>query len=223
MKERRAISEATTILAILVVLLLASLVWLPPLSLVWVVAILFTLYFFRDPERIPLDDDEVAVSPADGKIVGIDNLIEPEILRRRMIRVSIFLSVIDVHVNRAPIAGKILYSEPRKGKYYDARDERSGLDNVARMWVIEGKDHTVGVRQITGAIARRIVPWSVVGDVVAKAEKFGMIRFGSRTEIWLPEDSRVLVKVGESVRGGESMIAKLPTSPVAGELADDAA
>ncbi|MGC1480554.1 MAG: phosphatidylserine decarboxylase [Chthoniobacterales bacterium] len=204
---------------ILAILLLVSLIWVPVLVPLWIVAILFTLYFFRDPERVPPDDDEVAVAAADGKVVGIDNLIEPEILRRRMIRVSIFLSVFDVHVNRAPIAGRILYSEPRKGKYYDARDERSGSDNVARMWVIEGKEHTVGVRQITGAVARRIVPWSQVDDVVVKGEKFGMIRFGSRTEIWLPEDSRVLVRVGQSVRGGVSAIAKLPTvSAVAGAV-----
>ncbi len=219
MQERRALSEGLWILVILGVLLLASLVWLPPLAIVWAVAIAFTLYFFRDPERVSPEDPTLAVSPADGKVVAIDNLIEGEILNRRMIRISIFLSVFDVHVNRAPIAGSVLYSEARKGRFYDARDVRSATDNSARMWVIEGVDHTVGVRQITGAIARRIVPWSVVGDSLVKGEKFGMIRFGSRTELWLPEDSRVLVKVGQSVRGGTSAMAVLPESPVLGDVA----
>jgi phosphatidylserine decarboxylase len=200
-------------------LLLASLIWFPPLAVVWVIAIAFTVYFFRDPERVPPEDLSLAVAPADGKVVAIENLVEGEILNRRMIRISIFLSVFDVHVNRAPIAGKVLYSEARKGRYYDARDGRSATDNVARMWVIEGTNHTVGVRQITGAIARRIVPWSVVGESLARGEKFGMIRFGSRTELWLPEESRVLVKVGQSVRGGTSALAVLPGSPVLGEVA----
>lgn len=210
MKEKRAIGEATGILVILVVLLLASLVWLPGLAVLWAGAVLFTLYFFRDPVREAPDDVGVALAPADGKVVGIDNVIEDEIMRRRMLRVSIFLSIFDVHVNRAPIAGRVMYSEGRKGRYLDARDPRSSKENAARMWVIEGKRETVGVRQITGAIARRIVPWSVVGDELSKGEKFGMIRFGSRTELWLPEESQVLVKVGESVRAGETVIARLP-------------
>ncbi len=218
MQERRAISEAIWIFVILGVLLLASLIWFPPVALVWLIAIAFTLYFFRDPERIPPEDPSIVVAPADGKVVAIDNLIEGEILNRRMIRISIFLSVFDVHVNRAPIAGKVMYSEARKGRYYDARDVRSATDNVARMWVIEGEEHTVGVRQVTGAIARRIVPWSVVGDSLEKGEKFGMIRFGSRTELWVPEECRVTVKVGQSVRGGTSPLAVLPESPVLGKV-----
>ncbi len=223
MQERRAIWEGIWILVIIGVLLLASLVWFPPLAVVWLIALAFTLYFFRDPERIAPTDPFLAVAPADGKIVAIENLIEGEVLSRRMIRISIFLSVFDVHVNRAPIAGKVMYSEARKGRYYDARDVRSATDNVARMWVIEGVDHTVGVRQITGAIARRIVPWSVVGDSLVRGEKFGMIRFGSRTELWIPEESRVLVKVGQSVRGGVTAMAVLPESPVLGEVVADAA
>ncbi len=222
MQKRRAILEGTWIFVILGILLVASLIWYPPLTILWVLALAFTGYFFRDPERVPPEDPSLIIAPADGKVVGIDNLIEGEILNRRMIRISIFLSVFDVHVNRAPIAGKVMYSEARKGRFYDARDVRSATDNVARTWVIEGVDHTVGVRQITGAIARRIVPWSVVGDSLARGEKFGMIRFGSRTELWIPEECRVLVKVGQSVRGGTSAMAVLPESPVLGDVAASA-
>jgi phosphatidylserine decarboxylase len=127
-----------------------------------------------------------------------------------MVCISIFLSVFDVHVNRSPIAGIVKHSEGRKGLYLDARDPESGRRNASHLWVIEGSRATVAVRQVTGAIARRIVPWAKVGDELGQGRKFGMIRFGSRTELYVPEGSKVLVRVGESVRGGVTPLAELP-------------
>lgn len=208
MKSRRAIHEATGILVVLAALLIASLIWYQPLAVLWIAAIGFVFYFFRDPEREAPNDPGIAVAPADGMIVGIEERLESDVLVRRMICVSIFLSVVDVHVNRSPIAGRVTYSEGRKGKYLDARNPDCARENAQRLWVIAGPSVTVAVRQITGAIARRIVPWSKVGDEVAQGEKFGMIRFGSRTELYVPEGSKILVRVGESVRGGVTPIAE---------------
>ncbi len=216
MKSRRAIDEARGILVILALFTMASLIWVPPLTLLWIVGILFTLYFFRDPEREAPNDPGIAVAAADGNIVAIDERIENDALFKPMICVSIFLSVVDVHVNRSPIAGRVSYSEGKKGRYLDARDPESAHKNASRLWVIQGPGVTVAVRQITGAIARRIVPWSRVGDTVAQGEKFGMIRFGSRTEIYVPLDSKILVRVGESVRAGVTPIAQFASAPIPG-------
>lgn len=210
MKSPRAINEARGIFLILAGLFVASLVWYPPLALLWMAATGFTLYFFRDPEREAPNDAGIAVAPADGKIVQIEERIEGEALMQRMICISIFLSVVDVHVNRSPIAGTVTHSEGKKGLYLDARDPDSARKNASRLWVIKGEKVTVAVRQITGAIARRIVPWSKVGDPLVQGEKFGMIRFGSRTELWVPSGSKVLVREGESVRGGVTPLAEFP-------------
>jgi phosphatidylserine decarboxylase len=186
-----------------------------PLAVLWLALIGFVLYFFRDPERVAPDDSTIAVAPADGHVVAIEERIESDVLLKRMVCISIFLSVVDVHVNRSPIAGRVTHSEGKKGLYLDARNPESARLNAQRLWVIEGADVTVAVRQITGAIARRIVPWSRVGDPLAQGEKFGMIRFGSRTELWVPEGSKVLVRVGESVRGGVTPMVEFPAKPLA--------
>jgi len=147
---------------------------------------------------------------SDGWYIEIE---EDEVLKTRCRRVGIFLSVFDVHVNRAPIAGKITYTRhypgTYPGPYLDARNPDCSKFNEALTWAFEGRLATLVVRQITGAIARRIVPWSKVGDSVEKAHRFGMIRFGSRTEIYLPLDAEVSVKVGDKVRGAETVIAHL--------------
>ena len=127
-----------------------------------------------------------------------------------MKRIAIFLSVFDVHINRAPITGKVILVIDRPGKFLDARHKGASSLNARRTWAFEGETATVVVRQITGAIARRIVGWSRLGDQVEKGERFGMIRFGSRTEVYVPLDSRILVSVGDRVRGGETVIAELP-------------
>ncbi len=205
----RALGEARWILGVLAVCWLASLAWLPAVSLAFAALLLFSLYFFRDPERQPPPDEMLAVAPADGLVVEVKEAGESQFINQRVKRVAIFLSVFDVHVNRAPIAGEITHSEPMTGRFLDARNPASAQVNARRTWAIRGRGVTIVVRQITGAIARRICAWKQVGDAVERGERFGMIRFGSRTEVDLPFESEILVKPGEKVRGGETPIARL--------------
>ncbi|HEY2711699.1 MAG TPA: phosphatidylserine decarboxylase [Chthoniobacterales bacterium] len=201
--------EARWILVVLLVLATVSLLVSNWLSLFWLALIAYTFVFFRDPERTTPADPDVVVAAADGVVVEIIDLEEPEVVRQTMRRVSIFLSVFDVHTNRAPIDGRIVYREHREGLCLDARNPNCSLKNEAMTWAFENPRATLVVRQITGAIARRIVGWSHVGDVLRKGERFGMIRFGSRTEVFLPLTATVLVKVGDRVAGGASAIARL--------------
>lgn len=170
---------------------------------------LFCLNFFRDPERPVPGGDDVVVAAADGVVADIIEIEENEVLKTRCRRVGIFLSVFDVHVNKAPIAGKITYIQHHPGLFLDARDPACSEKNEALTWAFEGAKATLVVRLLTGAIARRIVPWSQVGDSVAKGFRFGMIRFGSRTEVYLPLDAEITVKIGDKVKGAQTVIAKL--------------
>jgi phosphatidylserine decarboxylase len=205
----RALGEARWIFGILAAGCAVSLAWSAAVSLIFAGLLLFSLYFFRDPERQPPSDEALAVSPADGVVVEVKETGENEFIKSRVKRIGIFLSVFDVHVNRAPIAGEITHSETMTGRFLDARNPSSSEVNARRTWAIRGKGMTIVVRQITGAIARRICAWKQVGDSVQRGERFGMIRFGSRTEVDLPLESEILVKPGERVRGGETAIARL--------------
>lgn len=173
---------------------------------------LFSLWFFRDPERKPPADPQLAVSPADGTVTLVDEVDEEQYFKCRMKRVSIFLSVFDVHVNRVPIAGEVLFTEGRGGLYLDARKPEASILNESLFWVFGDKnapDCAVGVKQITGAIARRIVLWAKLGEQMERGERFGMIRFGSRTDLYLPLKAEVLAAVGQKVKGGETAIARM--------------
>lgn len=212
LRQMRAqtLAEARWILAVLGLLLIASWLFAQWLSIVFLLLILFTLAFFRDPNRAVPGDANLIVAAADGKITDIVEIDENEVLKMKTRRVGIFLSIFDVHTNRAPIDGRILYRRHREGLYLDARRPDCSDKNEAMMWVFENPRVTLAVRQITGAIARRIVAWSEVGDELKKGERFGMIRFGSRTEVYLPLNAEILVKTGEHVRGGSTIIARLP-------------
>ena len=206
----KTLAEGRHIFAILLLLMLASL-WISPwLSLVFLVLILYTLAFFRDPERVVPSNPSDVVAAADGRITDIIEIDEPEVLKTKTRRVGIFLSIFDVHTNRAPIDGRIIYCEHRKGLCVDARRPDCSEKNEAMTWGFQNPRVTIVVRQLTGAIARRIVAWSKVGDELRKGDRFGMIRFGSRTEVYLPLTATVLVKVGEHVSGGSTIIARLP-------------
>ena len=179
------------------------------LGLISFLLFLFCVNFFRDPERTVPGGDDVVVAAADGVVADIIEIEENEVLKTRCRRVGIFLSVFDVHVNKAPIAGKIIYRQHHPGLFLDARDPACSEKNEALTWAFEGAKATLVVRLLTGAIARRIVPWSEVGDSVTKGFRFGMIRFGSRTEVYLPLDAKVTVKIGDKVKGAQTVIAKL--------------
>jgi len=205
--------EGRYIFAVLILAAAAS-AWLGWWLAVFIVAllILFCINFFRDPDREIPGDENIVVAAADGVVDEIVEIEETEVLKAKCRRVSIFLNVFDVHVNRSPIAGKIIYTNHYPGTYpgpfLDARNPDCAKFNEALTWAFEGRA-TLVVRQITGAIARRIVPWSKLGDTVPKGFRFGMIRFGSRTEVYLPLDAEVTIKIGERVVGGASVIAKL--------------
>jgi phosphatidylserine decarboxylase len=186
--------------------------WLAiPAALVFI----FCVNFFRDPDRAIPGGADVVVAAADGVVDAIEIAEETEVLGRPCRRLSIFLNVFDVHVNRAPIAGRITYTKHHPGTYLDARDPYCHQKNEALTWAFAGERATLVVRQITGAIARRIVPWSTLGATVEKGHRFGMIRFGSRTDIYLPLDAEILVLPGDRVEGGASVVARL-SAPDAG-------
>ena len=202
--------EARWILAVLIFLAVVGSFFSGWLALFFLFLILYALFFFRDPERnVPTDANSV-VAAADGTVKDIAEVEETEVLKTRMRRVGIFLSIFDVHTNRAPINGRIIYRQHREGLCLDARSPDCAEKNEAMTWGIENPRATLIVRQLTGAIARRIVAWADVGDELAKGERFGMIRFGSRTEVYLPLAADVLVKVGDHVAGGSTIIARLP-------------
>jgi phosphatidylserine decarboxylase len=172
--------------------------------------LLCTLAFFRDPEREAPSDPNLIVAPADGTVMDIIELEETEVLKGKTRRVGIFLSIFDVHTNRAPIDGRVVYRQRRPGLFLDARRADCSEKNESMTWAFENPRVTIVVRQITGAIARRIVAWANVGDELKKGDRFGMIRFGSRTELYLPLSATVLVKEGDHVAGGSTPIARLP-------------
>ena len=208
--RRQTLREARWIFAVLAAITILLGCLSPVASLLGIALILYTFYFFRDPDRTAPADPLAVVAPADGVVVEIVEKNEPEVVNGMMRRVSIFLSVFDVHTNRAPIEAEVTYRKHYPGKCLDARNPECSEKNESQTWAFKNAGgSTLVVRQITGAIARRIVGWSEVGDQVAKGERFGMIRFGSRTEVYLPLDSEIAVKPGDKVKAGETIVARL--------------
>jgi len=160
----------------------------------------FCLYFFRDPERIPPEGD-VVLSPADGKVVSVRDMGASQT------RVSIFLNIFDVHVNRAPIPGKITDVQYQQGKFLVASREAASSENEQNTLIVEGSGTRVVCRQIAGLIARRIVCYKRVGDSVAKGERIGYIKFGSRVDVFFGPEWKGAVRVGEKVAGGLTVVA----------------
>lgn len=182
---------------------------------------LFVLWFFRSPRRVPPPGAHRLVAPADGTVWDIEELPEPQVIGGQARRIGIFLSVFDVHVNRAPCAGTVVYAQYRPGSFLDVRHPDCAEINEANTLGIVcdpevGKDLRIVVRQLAGLIARRIICTHGVGDRLQRGELYGMIRFGSRTELWVPLDRphRVLVKRGDKVKGGETVLVEFdPPAP----------
>jgi len=165
----------------------------------------FVLYFFRDPERVAPADPAAVVSPADGRVVEV---IEQPLGSRPGRRISIFLAIWDVHVNRAPLAGRIAEVEYRPGRFYAAMRSRASAENEQNVVHLETPRGEIVFKQIAGWIARRVLFWKAAGDAVALGERVGMIRFGSRVDLWLPAEAEILVRPGEHVKGGSSILAR---------------
>jgi len=166
---------------------------------------LFMAFFFRDPKRVPPSDPNVVVSPADGKVTRIG----PATPGADSTVISIFLSPLDVHINRSPIPGKIVDVLYSPGKFLMATNEKASLVNEQNALTIQGEKITVVCKQIAGILARRIVCWKAEGDNLVLGERFGMIKFSSRTDVLLPANVRVTVKEGDRVRGGTTVIGRI--------------
>jgi len=165
----------------------------------------FVLYFFRDPQRTIPTDPDVIVSPADGHIIEV---VEEALGAIPGQRISIFLSIFDVHVNRSPVAGRISAIEYRKGRFYAAMRGRASAENEQNIIHVSSDRGEVVFKQIAGWIARRIICWKSVGDSVTRGDRVGMIRFGSRVDVWMPDKVEILVRRGQHVAGGSSILAR---------------
>ena len=175
-------------------------------SLLLLVVAAFMAFFFRDPKRVPPDDPNVVVAPADGRVTRVKP-VAPETGSATV--VSIFLSPLDVHINRAPIPGRIVDVVYSRGKFLMATNEMASLVNEQNALTIEGANITVVCTQIAGILARRIVCWKGKGDTLSLGERFGMIKFSSRTDVVLPANVKVTVTEGARVRGGITVIGRI--------------
>jgi len=185
---------------------LASPLW----ALLPVVLAAFFLWFFRDPERVIPADPGAVVSPADGKVTDVATVTVNGEKRKRL---SIFLSVFDVHVNRSPVTGMIRAAHYQPGKFLNAMNPACAESNEQNTITIAGEGHTLVVKQIAGILARRIVFTKKIGDTVKRGERIGLIKFGSRTDVVLEPSAEIRVKVGDRVKGGLSIVAFLNVQP----------
>lgn len=167
----------------------------------------FVFSFFRDPDRLIPAEAGAVVSPADGRVVVVT---EEENAGRPGQRVSIFLAIWNVHVNRAPASGTIARMDYRPGKFLAAMRERASFENEQNVFTLSTASGEMVFKQIAGLIARRVVSWKKQGEQVVRGERIGLVRFGSRVDVWLPKGAEILVKVGENVKGGASVIARWP-------------
>ena len=177
------------------------------LGAITLVLFAFSIYFFRDPLRVPPDDPRAIVSPADGKIVEVDRVEEPEFIEGEATRIAIFLSLFDVHVNYVPYEGTVEYLKYRRGKFLPAYRDEASEENVQTIIGLQTRHGKLVFKQMVGIMARRIVCRLRYGDHVRTGQKFGIIKFGSRMEVYLPAWATVNVKVGDRVKAAESVIA----------------
>jgi len=170
----------------------------------------FTVFFFRNPERITPSNENTVVAPADGEVIYLGQVVEPH-TAVEMEKISIFMSVFNVHVNRAPISGKVVDSFYTKGKFYDVRDERASFENEQQGLVLEpAPGSRLVVVQVAGLIARRIICYAEVGDVLTRGRRYGLIRFGSRLDVYLPLGTKIKANMGLRTVAGETILGILP-------------
>ena len=171
----------------------------------------FIVWFFRNPERHFLEEEKVVISPADGKVIKMEDVEMNGAIAGKLKKISIFMNVFNVHVNRAPYAGKIEAINYHNGKFFSANLDKASLDNERNEVMIRTDDgRMIWAVQIAGLVARRIVCWVKVGTSIRKGERFGLIRFGSRVDVYLPADFRAVVKAGDKVKAGQSPLGRLP-------------
>ncbi len=171
---------------------------------------LFVVFFYRDPKRIIKAADNEIISPADGKVLKISKTIEHHYFKEEVMLVRIFLSVFNVHVNRSPISSCLALKKYFPGKHLVAFNDKASEDNERSLLIFKNDTIEIGVMQIAGLLARRIVNWAKVDSELRVGEKYGMIKLGSCVEVYMPSNSLILVKEGDKVRGGQTVIGKIP-------------
>ena len=205
--------EGAPVIGLLTVLSLCTAIldwW--PVTLIALIALWFAVHFFRDPERVVPQESGIAVSPADGRIVRIESRTDPMSGENRQC-ISIFMNIFSVHVNRAPVAGTVTNIRYIPGKFFNAALDKASTDNEQCLWQMNDENHDSWTFvQIAGLIARRIVPHAESGDVLKRGQRFGMIRFGSRVDVYLPADYTSAVSIGENVFAGQTVLAKKSAS-----------
>jgi phosphatidylserine decarboxylase len=208
----RIAPEGWPFIAVAWLITIAAAFWLWPLAVILGLVALWVLAFFRDPIRPGPRGDKYVVAAAEGRVVHVIETDEPMYVKERSVRISIFLSVFNVHVNRYPVDGTVELLHYNKGKFLHAAEEKASLDNEQSSIGIKGPRGRVLVRQIAGLIARRIVTDPKPGDRATQAARLGLIRFGSRTDVFLPLSARAVVKVkpGDMVRVGGTVLAEYP-------------
>lgn len=189
----------------------ASLMWLcVTVFVVTLLVLLFLISFFRIPSRQHTKDENVIVAPADGKVVVIEETNDEEYFKSKRLQVSIFMSPANVHVNRNPVSGDVVYSQYHKGKYLVAWHPKSSTDNERHSVVVRKDNKEILVKQIAGALAKRIVNYLQVGQKVEQSEEMGFIKFGSRVDLLLPVGTEIYVAIGQQVKGGVTVIGRFP-------------
>jgi phosphatidylserine decarboxylase len=213
-KEGAKIILITTIIAAAGILLadefLKEIVWLRmSVQILFLVLLILVLQFFRNPKRYTNPDDNVVIAPVDGKVVVIEEVFEPEYFNEKKLQVSIFMSPINVHVTRYPVSGEVKFSKYHPGKYLVAWHPKASTENERTTVVVENRSFgEILYRQIAGALARRIVNYAQEGTLVIQGKDAGFIKFGSRVDIYLPLGTQVNVELQQTVKGGETVIAK---------------
>lgn len=190
---------------------LIDILWLYwPIQLVFFLLWLWIVWFFRIPNRVFTQGENLVIAPADGKVVVIEETTETEYFKDKRLQVSIFMSPLNVHVNRSPIKGEVKYMRYHPGKYLVAWHPKSSTENERTTVVVGNQKTTLLMRQIAGALARRICYYVKEGQPIAQNEEFGFIRFGSRVDIYFPVGTQIDVKIGQKVEGGVTVLAKMP-------------
>ncbi len=186
--------------------------WLwSPLFYLGIAATVWCAAFFRDPQRVTPVNDDLVIAPADGRVSSISAAVPPRELElgdAPMLRISVFMNVFNCHINRAPVRGRITSIVHRAGKFLNAELDKASADNERNCLLIETERGPVAVVQIAGLVARRIVCWAKPGEEVVSGERFGLIRFGSRVDVYLPEAARPAVSIGQTAVGGETILAR---------------
>ncbi|NPV89368.1 MAG: phosphatidylserine decarboxylase family protein [Firmicutes bacterium] len=200
--------EGFVYIGVLAVVCVVTYLWRPWVVIIPIILLLFVAFFFRNPARVIPQDPGLIVSPADGVVQRVEKVYEGDYLHAEAQRVSIFLNIFNVHINRTPMQGRVEHLDYRKGKFLPAFQEAASAENEQNRLGISNGSHKIMVTQIAGLIARRVVCWVQPGDEMQRGDRFGLIKFGSCTEVYLPLDIEIEVKKGDQVKGGETIIGR---------------